>query len=83
MLLMVDFYSLTSIGVAFADAVAAILAGVGRVLALTDVGRLSFSYSGPCSSRRLGIVPSSSSVFLESLSLYLVVWILQQLLLFL
>ena len=41
------------------------LSGVGRALALTNVGRPSYLCSGPYSSYRPSIVPSGSDVALE------------------
>ena len=79
----VDLCSSTVVGVALADDIVVVLAGTSQVLAPTDVGRPSFPYSVPCSSCRLDIVPSGSSVAPRSWRLLLVVWILQRLLLFL
>ena len=61
-LLRVDLCSSTIVGVALADDIVAVLVGTSQVLAPTDVGHPSFPYSVPCSSCRLDIVPSGSSV---------------------
>ena len=83
MLLRVGLYGLTFVGVTLADAVVAVLVGASWVLASSDVDRLSFPYSRPCSPRKPDIVLSSSSVASGSWRLLLIVCILRQLPLFL
>ena len=78
-LLRINLCGLIAIDVALADVVAVVFAGASWVLAPADVGRPSFPCSRPCSSRRLGIVPSGSSVALGSVemvetSFYLAFW---------
>ena len=75
MLSKVDLYGPTIVGVALVDVVAAILVGAGWVLTSADVGRPSSPYSGSCSLRRPGIVPSGSGVVPRSWRLLLAVWI--------
>ena len=62
MLSRVTFYGPTTVSDVLAGVITAILIGVDRVLAPYDVGRPSFSYSEPYSSRRLGIMPLGSGV---------------------
>ena len=70
---MVDFYGSTIVGIAFADVVATVLIGAGRVIMPVHVGHPSFPYSRSCSLCRLGIVPSGSGVAPKSWRLLLVV----------
>ena len=73
-LLKADLYGPTVVNVAFTDvdAIATAFIGTSRVLASVDVDRPLSPCSMPCSSRKPGIVPSSSGFAPRSWRLLLV-----------